>query len=68
MTSLERMSCFVDHDIICNDSVRCIDDCCHGFRAGKQLAAACLHYVNCRLNPNSKPLTLNLKLDPKPLP
>jgi len=31
--------------------------CCNGFRAGKQLAASCLHYVNCRLNPNSKPWT-----------
>jgi len=45
MTSLERMSCLVDHDIYDN-SVPCMDDGCHGFRAGKQLAAACVHYVN----------------------
>jgi len=42
MTCLERMSCLVDHDI-CNCSVPYIDDGCHGFRAGKQLAASCLH-------------------------
>jgi len=40
MTSLERMSCLVEHDI-CNSSVPCMDDGCHGFRAGKQLAASC---------------------------
>ena len=42
MTSLKRLSCFVGHDI-CNSSVPCMDDGCHGFRAGKQLAASCLH-------------------------
>ena len=31
-----------------------VDKGCNGFRAGKQLAVSCLHYVNCRLNPNSK--------------
>jgi len=38
------MSCFVDHDIY-NSSVPCMDDGCHGFRAGngKQLAPSCLH-------------------------
>jgi len=46
MTSLERMSGLVDHDI-CNSSVPCMDECCHGFSAGKQLAASCLHYMNC---------------------
>ena len=30
------MSCLADHDI-CNSSVPCMDDGCHGFRAGKQL-------------------------------
>jgi len=42
MTSLEFMPCLVDHDI-CNSSVPCMDDDCHGFRAGKQLAASCLY-------------------------
>jgi len=42
MTSLERMSYLVEHDI-CNSSVPCMDDGCHGFTAGKQLAASCLH-------------------------
>ena len=37
-----------------------MDKCCHGFRAGKQLTASCLHYVNFRLNPNSKPVVSNL--------
>jgi len=32
----------IDHDI-CNSSVPCMDDGCHGFRADKQLAATCLH-------------------------
>jgi len=36
LTSLERMSCLADHDI-CNSSVPSMNDCCHGFRAGKQL-------------------------------
>jgi len=59
MTSLERMSHLVDRDI-CNSSVHasrsatCIEKCCNGFRAGKQLAASCLHQVNCKPNPNSK--------------
>ena len=39
MTCLERMSCLVEHDI-CNSSVPCMDDGCHGFRGGKQLAAS----------------------------
>jgi len=34
MTSLELMSCLVDHDICCS-SVPCMDDGCHDFRAGK---------------------------------
>jgi len=42
MTSLERMSCLVEHDI-CNSSVLCMVDGCHGFIAGKQLATFCLH-------------------------
>jgi len=42
MTSLERMSGSVDHDI-CKSSVPCMDDGCHGFRDGKQLATSCLH-------------------------
>jgi len=42
MTSLERMSCIVDHDIS-NRSVPCMDDGCHGFIAGKWLAASCLY-------------------------
>jgi len=42
MTSLERMSCLVEHDI-CNSSVPRIDHGCHGFRAGKRSAASCLH-------------------------
>jgi len=46
MTSLEHMSGLVDHDI-CNGSFPCMDKCCHGFRAGKQLEASCLHYMNC---------------------
>jgi len=41
MTSMECMSCF-EHDIS-NSSVPCMDDGCHGFRDGKQLAASCLH-------------------------
>ena len=36
LTSLECVSCLADHDI-CSSSVPCIDDGCHGFRAGKQL-------------------------------
>jgi len=40
MTSLERMSCLGENDI---SSAPCMDDGCHGFRAGKQLAASCLH-------------------------
>jgi len=36
------MSCLVDHDI-CKISVQSMDDGCHGFRAGKQLAGSCLH-------------------------
>jgi len=39
MTSLERMSCLVEHDI-CNSLVPCMVDGCHGFRTGKQLAAS----------------------------
>jgi len=31
MTSLECMSCFIDHDIW-NSSVPCMDDGCYGFR------------------------------------
>jgi len=42
MTSLERMS-FLDEDDIGISSVQCMDNGCHGFRAGKQLAASCLH-------------------------
>jgi len=42
MTNLERMSCLVDLDI-CNSSDPCMDDGCHGFRAGKQIAASCLY-------------------------
>jgi len=42
MTSLERISCLVEHDI-CNSSVPCMVYGCHGFRDGKQLAASCLH-------------------------
>jgi len=42
MTSLERMSCLVEHDIY-NSSITCMADGCHGIRAGKQLAASCLH-------------------------
>jgi len=42
MTSLESMFCLVKHEI-CNSSAPCMDDGCHGFRAGKQLAASCLH-------------------------
>jgi len=42
MTGLERMPCLVDHDI-CSNLVPCMDDGCYGFRAGKQLAASCLH-------------------------
>jgi len=48
VASLERMSCVVDHDI-CNRSVPCMNDGCHGFRDSMQLAASCLHQVNCRL-------------------
>jgi len=36
------MSCLVDYDI-CKSSVTCVDDGCHGFRDGKQLAASSLH-------------------------
>jgi len=36
MTSLERMSWLVDHHI-CNSFVPCMDECCHGCRAGKRL-------------------------------
>jgi len=49
MTSSERISYLVDHDT-CNSSVpHFMDECCHGFRAGKLLAASCLHCMNCRL-------------------
>jgi len=40
MTSLEHMSCLVEHDI-CNSSVACTDDACQGFRAGKQQLLVC---------------------------
>jgi len=43
-----------------------MDKCCNGFRAGKQLAAHCLQYMNCKLNRNSDPEPPNLKPDPKP--
>jgi len=61
MTSLEHMSCLAEHGI-CNSSVPCMDDGCHGFIAGKQLAISCLHRLNpnCRLNPNS---SLNTQLN-----
>jgi len=26
-----------------------MDKCCHGVWAGKQVAASCLHYVNCSI-------------------
>jgi len=39
---LFSLYCLVEHDI-CNSSVPCMDDGCHGFMAGKQLAASCLH-------------------------
>jgi len=42
MTSLERITGLADHDI-CNSSIPWMDYGCHGFRAGKQLAASCLH-------------------------
>jgi len=42
MASLERMSCLVEHDF-CNSSGPCIDDGCHGFKAGKPLAASRLN-------------------------
>ena len=34
MTSLKRMSCLVEYGI-CKSSAPCMDDGCHGFRAGK---------------------------------
>jgi len=40
-------------------------ECCHGFSAGKLLAASCLHCVNCRRNSNHKPCDLTLR--PKPM-
>jgi len=42
MTTLERIFCSVEHDF-CNSSVPCMVYGGHGFRAGKQLAASCLH-------------------------
>jgi len=42
MTSLELMSFLVEHDIY-NSWIPCMDDGCHGFKTGKQLAASCLH-------------------------
>ena len=42
MISLECMSWVIDLDI-CNSSVPCMDDGSYRFRAGKQLAASCLH-------------------------
>jgi len=42
MTSSERITCLVDHDI-CN-GLNPMDKCCHGFSAGKLLVAFfCLH-------------------------
>jgi len=38
MITLESMSYLIEHDM-CNSSVPCMDDVCHGFTAGKQLAA-----------------------------
>jgi len=47
MTSLERMSYLVDHDI-CNSSVPPVwTSVVLASTASKQLAASCLHYVNC---------------------
>jgi len=42
MKKLERMFDLVDLDI-CNSSVPHMDQCCNGFRAGKQLLHSCLH-------------------------
>ena len=42
-TSLERMSCLVDHDI-CTSSVPCMDDGCHGFRDGVAVDYIALNY------------------------
>jgi len=36
MTSLERMSCLVEHDNY-SCSIPCMANGCHGFRAGKRL-------------------------------
>jgi len=36
-----------------------MDDGYDDFGASKQLAASCLHEVNCRLNPNYKHWTMN---------
>jgi len=48
MTSSESITCLVEHDICFRLSP--MDQCCHGFSAGRLLAASCLHCVNYRLN------------------
>ena len=44
------MSYLVDHDI-CNSSLPYMDDGRHGFKAGKQLAASCLHLSELQAKP-----------------
>jgi len=40
MTSTERMTCLIDHNI-CN-GLNPMIKCCHGFSAGKLFVASCL--------------------------
>jgi len=47
MTSSEHMTCLFDCDLCNNTSLTCMDECCHGFRAGKLLQDSCLCCVNC---------------------
>jgi len=41
MTSLDRMSCLVEHDIY-NNYIPCMDVGCHGFRADKKKLLVCI--------------------------
>jgi len=62
MTSSERMTCLTVMSAMAQ--LGCMHECCHGFSAGKLLAAFGLHCVNCRLNPNhNKPCALHYALN-----
>jgi len=56
MTSSERMTCSVHHDICYG--LNPIDKCCQGFSTGKLLVDSCLRELQAK--PEPQILTLNL--------